>query len=543
MIAPRPRQEQGWIRGVNIGGWLVLERWITPFLFGLTNCHLDGDFCRYPDQILGKDGVLLPECNLTKCVPVSTDNVDGGRFPMDEYTLTSAFPEKETARKYLEHHYDTFVTKQDVELLKKSGMTHVRVPLGYWILGDVHEDEPYVDGGWPYFKRLCHWCREIGLEVWPDLHGVPGSQNGFDNSGQTKKEASGKGWCTSTENVHRSLDVIHHISLQIAEDGLEDVVTGFGLLNEIFLDCDFDIVRNFTQNGFEIVRSVLGDEIAVYSGDRFDSDLWNDGWWLDEPNTYLDSHTYHVFFEAGRNLSPRQHIAYVCTGNERDVVNCCYEDYPNNTIPSRGISRIIGEWTGCFDQLPKKILIDIMDSIAANGTAAYFDRQLPMPRQNFLRNFVEAQMVTYEAASYGVSSGWFFWNFKMEGGAYAEWDFIRGLQEGWIPPMPPPNVPSVQIYGTCEEIIFRTDDNYTLIDEIPDPNTLNWVEKEGWWTLDDDVVKTHGQSLLPDYVPPREHSVYRRYALLFILCIAIVVVVRRLRRRASKKHTYIELLS
>jgi glucan 1,3-beta-glucosidase len=131
----------------------------------------------------------------------------------------------------------------------------------------------------------------------------------------------------------------------------------------------------------------------------------------------------------------------------------------------------------------------------------------------------------------------------MEGGAYAEWDFIRGLQEGWIPPMPPPNVPSVQIYGTCEEIIFRTDDNYTLIDEIPDPNTLNWVEKEGWWTLDDDVVKTHGQSLLPDYVPPREHSVYRRYALLFILCIAIVVVVRRLRRRASKKHTYIELLS
>lgn len=74
---------------------------------------------------------------------------------------------------------------------------------------------------------------------------------------------------------------------------MEDVVTGFGLLNEIFLDCDFDIVRNFTQNGFDIVRSVLGDEIAIYSGDRFDSDKWNDGFWIDEPNTYLDSHTYH----------------------------------------------------------------------------------------------------------------------------------------------------------------------------------------------------------------------------------------------------------
>lgn len=288
-----PSRPNSWIRGVNIGGWLVLERWITPFLFGLTNCHLDGNFCRYPDQQLGINGTLLPTCNLTECKPISTENVDGGRFPMDEYTLTKAFPTKDSARNYLEHHWDSFVTKQDLQFLKKNGITHVRVPLGYWILGDTHPNEPYVDGGWPYFKRLVEWCRDIGLEVLADLHGAPASQNGFDNSGQTKPDASGKGWCNSTENIHRTLDVIHHISLQILEDGMDDVVTGFGLLNEIFLDCNFDVVRNFTQNGFNIVRSVLGNEIAIYSGDRFDSDKWNDGWWLDEPNTYLDSHTYH----------------------------------------------------------------------------------------------------------------------------------------------------------------------------------------------------------------------------------------------------------
>ena len=54
--------------------------------------------------------------------------------------------------------------------------------------------------------------------------------------------------------------------------------------------------------------------------------------------------------------------------------------------------------------------------------------------------------------------------------------FVDCKKDGFHP-MPPPNVPSVQIYGTCEEIIFRTDDNYTLIDEIPDPNTLNWVRE------------------------------------------------------------------
>lgn len=242
-------------------------------------------------------------------------------------------------------------------------------------------------------------------------------------------------------------------------------------------------------------------------------------------------------------MSPRQHIAYACTGNERDVVNCCYEDYPNNTVPSKNFRRIIGEWSACFDQLPKSLLADIMDTIEHNGTAAYFDRQIPVDRQEFLSRFVEAQMVTYEAAGYGVSSGWFFWNFKMEGGAYAEWDFIRGLQEGWIPPMPPPNMAAVEVYGTCEEIIFRTDDNYSIVNEIPDPNTLNWVQKQGWWTLDDDVVKSHGDSLLPDYVPPHEHSNYLRYAILFVFCVATVLVVRRFRRmRASKKHGYIEIL-
>ena len=70
--------------------------------------------------------MLLPECDLNECLPVSTDNVDdGGRFPMDKNTLTQAFPEKDTARKYLEHNWESFVTKEDLQFMKKSGVTHV----------------------------------------------------------------------------------------------------------------------------------------------------------------------------------------------------------------------------------------------------------------------------------------------------------------------------------------------------------------------------------------------------------------------------------
>jgi hypothetical protein len=56
----------------------------------------------------------------------------------------------------------------------------------------------------------------------------------------------------------------------------------------------------------------------------------------------------------------------------------------------------------------------VMKGIATNGEAPYFNRTISKARGNFLRNFVEAQMVTYEAAEVKVSHGWFFWTLKTE---------------------------------------------------------------------------------------------------------------------------------
>lgn len=88
-----------------------------------------------------------------------------------------------------------------------------------------------------------------------------------------------------------------------------------------------------------------------------------------------------------------------------------------------------------------------------------------------------SQMVTYEAAKEGVSSGWFFWTLKMEGGAFAEWDFLRGLREGWIHTLPAPEKASEDIYGACYDIIFETNDSMSIVHEFPDPKSLdptNW---------------------------------------------------------------------
>jgi glucan 1,3-beta-glucosidase len=140
------------------------------------------------------------------------------------------------------------------------------------------------------------------LKIWADLHGAPGSENGFDNSGRFAGISSCHGWDENPANVQRTVDILTDIAHGIVEEGLEDVVTGFGVLNEPFVDCDPDIVRNYYNNALTILRSLLGDHVSVFVGDTFRSYRFNDQFWIDAEthhDTYLDSHPYHVFFEKG----------------------------------------------------------------------------------------------------------------------------------------------------------------------------------------------------------------------------------------------------
>merc|ERR550539_10766 len=93
------------IRGVNLGGWLLLEPWITPVFFEEMNVG------ELQDQVV------------------------------DEWT----YAEKLSPEVYWErmvNHWDTFVTKVDLEDLVLAGISHVRIPVGYWYW-DVEEGEPF----------------------------------------------------------------------------------------------------------------------------------------------------------------------------------------------------------------------------------------------------------------------------------------------------------------------------------------------------------------------------------------------------------------
>ena len=58
-------------------------------------------------------------------------------------------------------------------------LNHVRIPIGYWAY-DVGPGEPYIQGQHDYLVKAVSWAGKYNLRVIIDLHGAPGSQNGYE---------------------------------------------------------------------------------------------------------------------------------------------------------------------------------------------------------------------------------------------------------------------------------------------------------------------------------------------------------------------------
>ncbi|WP_026516782.1 glycoside hydrolase family 5 protein [Butyrivibrio sp. MC2021] len=65
-------------------------------------------------------------------------------------------------------HFDTFITEEDIEKIKKAGFDHVRVPVDYVIIET--EDGAPIDEGYEYIANCIKWCRNNGLNMVLDLH-------------------------------------------------------------------------------------------------------------------------------------------------------------------------------------------------------------------------------------------------------------------------------------------------------------------------------------------------------------------------------------
>jgi glucan 1,3-beta-glucosidase len=357
------------VRGVNTGGWFVLEPWITPSLFE------------------GNDAV-------------------------DERTF-SAILGKDAAKSRLEEHWNSWFTEDDFQQMAKAGLNHVRIPIGYWSILP-RDGEPFVQGAYDKLGQALDWAQGAGLKVMIDLHGAAGSQNGFDNSGTY----GNVGW-TQGDTVAHTTKVLNKIRDDHAS---HPAVSAIELLNEpLGPNLNMDTVRQFYMDGWGNLRD---SNVAVVFHDAFEGvtswNNWGSGMW----DLVLDTHHYEIFSNDQVGMSPDDHIRTACDFGKQMASN------NKATIAGEWTGGITdcakwlngknkgARYDGTFNDAGKTG--DCTGK--STGTVAGLSGD---DKYNIGR-FIEAQLDAYEKAA-----GWVFWTWKTEGAP--EWDMQALLAEGLFP--------------------------------------------------------------------------------------------------------------
>ncbi len=242
------------LHGVNLGGWLVLEKWMTPSLFSGTRAN-------------------------------------------DEHGL--ALKLKDKKYELFEKHRGTFITKKDIAWIADSGLNAIRLPVGYQLFEDA---EPYVAHA-AYVDKLFRWAKEYNLQVIIDVHTAPGSQNGHVHSGQIGEPW----WHRDPRSIDTTIEVIGRIAKKW---GKHPNLHGIELLNEPHWDIPLSVLQDFYTRAYHTARESCDERVAIIMSDAYRPLAeWDD--FLKQPqfkNVLLDMHLYQVFSDKDKALDLAGHI-------------------------------------------------------------------------------------------------------------------------------------------------------------------------------------------------------------------------------------------
>lgn len=341
------------------------------------------------------------------------------QLPLDEYHLTQQLG-REKAQEILENHWATWITESDFQQLSQWGFNTVRIPIGYWAFLCRNED-PYVQGQVKYLDQALEWARNHNIKVWIDLHGVPGSQNGFDNSGlRDALEWQDSRW-SNMEDTYKALALINE---RYAGSNYYDVISGIEVVNEpLGPSLDVGKIKEYYENAYDDVRAHGAQGVIVH--DAFlpvgAMNGWlnnNDGFW----NVILDHHQYQVFSVGELQRTYDQHVEVACN--------------IGRSYSQENKWRVTGEWsaafTDCAPMLNGVYRGARFDGTYQNGQALGTCQGIndinawPEDKKQATRRYVEAQMDAYDQGS-----GWIFWSYKTE--STLEWDVRRLIENGLFP--------------------------------------------------------------------------------------------------------------
>ena len=329
------------LRGVNLGAWLVLEKWMTPDVYRDTDAE-------------------------------------------DEYSLCLALGNQAQSR--LDEHRESFITAADFRWIKKCGLNAVRLPVGYWAL---EAPAPFVENS-RFIDFALDQCEQNELKLLLDLHGAPGSQNGWDHSGRMGPI----NWPKDPQNIQETLRVLESFAQKY---GKHPALYGIELLNEPRPEVPLDILQQFYQDGYARVRKHLDPSVAVVIHDSFRPLVWQN--FMQQPayaNVILDTHLYQCFDKAAKSRSGLEQLAFAL--NRKTALD---------EMQSQELPALVGEWSL---SLPEK---------AMSGLSS-------LQIESVTRGYADTQLLNYEG-----TRGWFFWSYKLQ--EHSEWHFRHCVERGWLP--------------------------------------------------------------------------------------------------------------
>lgn len=391
------------VRGTNIGGWLNLEPFITPSMFNYA----------------------------------ASDNI------VDEWTLCQKLGSN--CARTMEQHYATFITKADFKAMQDAGLDHVRIPFGYWAV-TTYDSDPYVKQiSWRYLLRAIEWAREYGLRVNLDLHGVPGSQNGWAHSGHQGTI----NWLNGADgdtNGQRSLDIHNQLSQFFAQDRYKNVVAFYGLVNEpkmIEMD-DPSKVIDWNQKAISLVRK-NGIKQQIVFGDGFLAlTQWSNTMKGVDDKLMLDTHQYQIFDVGQLKLKHADRVNLACSGwtgimtasnnpstGWGPTINGEWSQADTDCTPNLNNVGAGSRWAGNLNTNTGAGAVNVNTPSCASppcscAQANADPNTYSASYKKFLQMYAEAQMHSFEQAQ-----GWFYWTWKTE--TATQWSWKLGMAAGILP--------------------------------------------------------------------------------------------------------------
>lgn len=323
------------LRGVNLGGWLLLERWMTPALFA-------------------------------------------GTVAKDEFT----FIQTAGAAEKVAEHYKTFITEEDFRWLAEHGVNAVRIPIGYWVFGDV---PPFI-GSIDRLDWAVNMAAKYKLKVLLCLHGAPGSQNGKDHSGRIGEAA----WFRSADYRERTIRFLERLAAHYKD---EPAIWGIELLNEPKFGLLHLRLRRFYREAYRRLTKVARPGTRIVFHDAFTPRLLS-GAIIERPDfpVVMDVHWYQ-FGNVRERFEPLTHY-FKRVGRRVGLIHHLERRQPI----------IIGEWSVV---LSGKVLAKSDGLSEAEAVR---------------------QHAALQAGVYAQALGWFYWTYKTE--QRGIWHFRSQVEEG-----------------------------------------------------------------------------------------------------------------